>query len=224
MTTKKAKQPTEVLSDSKALQAMQAQVNECLALVKQAKSTLGTTSPALTKQQKRRTPKPRTGSADVLQTIARLTTEQGIVLPKHPVGTMLQNLQTVQTLAPLKAAILALQKVVDDVSLAADGASWNSGTAMYTVLRRVQGDDGDLEAALAPLASFFKKGINSTGTKKKTSKATEPTASAPAGEGTSARTAEPAAAAQAPSSNQAAATNSDSTAESGGAGTTPRAT
>jgi hypothetical protein len=169
----------KVIDSSKVLQA--SPVDECLALVKQAKTAFGANAPALTKLDKKRTPKPRTGSPKVIATIARLATEQGIVLPKHSVDTMLQNVQTVQTLAPLKAAILALHKIVDDTMLSADGQAWDSGTALYTVLRRVQGTDGGLEADLAPLADFFKKGIKPRAKKG----AATPTATTPAGGGAS---------------------------------------
>ena len=150
MATKK-----KVIDSSKVLQAA-FPVDECIALVTQAKTAFGATAPALTKLDKKHTPKPRTGSPAVITTVGRLATEHGIVIPKHPVGPMLQNVQTVQTLAPLKAAILGLLKIVDDTMLSANGQAWKSGTALYTVLRRVEGTDGALEADLAPLAEFFK--------------------------------------------------------------------
>jgi hypothetical protein len=185
--TTKTKKKKSVIDDSKVPQT--SAVNECITLVAQAKAALGATTPALTKLDKRRTPKPRTGSPAVIQTVARLATGQGIVIPKHPVGAMLQNLQTVQTLAPLKASILDLLKVVDDTMLTADGQAWDSGTALYTVLRRVKGDDGDLEAQLEPLSTFFKKGIKAPA--KSDVAAAKPSATTPAGGGATVHAAAP---------------------------------
>jgi hypothetical protein len=176
MTASKTHKAT--IDNSKALQAPS--VDECITLINQAKSTLGITSLALTKAAKARTPRPRTGSPAIITTIGRLATEQGIVVPKYSVATMMQSLQTVQTLAPLQAAITAFLKVVEDAMLAANGQAWASATAFYTVLQRVQGTDGDLEAELEPLATFFKKGIKPAGSTGKN--AAPPAAPTPAGE------------------------------------------
>jgi hypothetical protein len=173
MTTKK-----KVIDNHKVLQA--APVDECLAFVKQAKTAFGVPTPPLSKLDKRHTAKPLIGSPDIVKMIARLATEYGVTIPKHSVGTMLQNLQTVQTLAPLKAAVLAFHKNVDDAMLSSNGDAWSSATAFYTVLRRVEGSDAELAAALAPLATFFKKGRapskKTSSTPKTATKASSPSA------------------------------------------------
>lgn len=133
------------------------QVAECIKLLDKARATFGADAPALTPAERLRLPKPRPNVANVVSTVAALVQEHGLVLPKHSVDDMKANLETVQTLAPLHAKAALVLKMIEDALLLANGGTWASATAFYTVLRRIEGADGNLAAQLEPLAQTFAK-------------------------------------------------------------------
>lgn len=133
------------------------QVAECIKLLGKVRSTFGENSPSLSTAQRLRLPKPRPNAATVVQTVAALVEEHGLVLPKHSASGMKANLETVQTLAPLHASAVLVLKMIEDALFVANGGMWASATAYYTVLRRVEGADPNLAKQLEPVAQSFAK-------------------------------------------------------------------
>jgi len=130
-------------------------VDEGINLVNQASKAFGTPVPALSKADKRHVAKPYPSIEKVIPTLASLAIQHGVVLSKHPVDEMTGSMQTAQALAPLRAAIVAYLKKVDDAILSANGDAWSTATLYYSVMLRVAANDAELEAALQPLTPFF---------------------------------------------------------------------
>ena len=152
----KNKHSSNVSSNAQAPQQASA-VDESIKLVDQASAAFGDPSPALSKADKRHVAKPFPGVEKVIPTIASLANQHGVVVSRFPIDAMTGSMQTAQTLAPLRAAVAAFLKKVDDAMLSANGTTWQAASFFYTTLSRVKGTDAQLEAALAPLEAYFSK-------------------------------------------------------------------
>ncbi len=144
-------------SESSFLHLLSHHVGQSKKLVDAAHVALGDIGPSYTGGDKNRQPKAPPSLASVIPTIAELVVTSGAVVPMHSVDTMKQNLETVNMLEPLRIAAQAFLKKVEDAQFHAGGEAWGSATAFYTVLRRVEGKDGQLAEGLKPLAVFFQK-------------------------------------------------------------------
>lgn len=163
-------------SNPSSLGSLSHNVVESKKLVDAAHVALGDIAPNFTGGDKNRQPKAPPSLASVVPTIAELIVTFGAVVPMHSVDTMKENLATVQVLEPLRIAAQAFLKKVEDAQYHAGGEAWGSATAFYTVLRRVEGKDGQLAEGLKPLASFFAKRSKKRATSKTTPQPSTPPA------------------------------------------------
>lgn len=149
-------------------------VGKSLKLLAAAVDALGDFSTELSTGDKLRMAKPRPNIATVVPTIATIATSYGVVLPKHSVEKMTADLETWNTLKPLRDKVAVLLKKIDDAMFVANGDAWSSATAFYTVLRRVSDGGDEIAALLQPFADYFAK---SAAPKKKPVKTASPNSS-----------------------------------------------
>jgi hypothetical protein len=133
----------------------------------------------LTPLQRSRTARARSGSSAMVRTLGTLAEKHGVdALVDVP--TMLANSDAADRIRPIAEPIANLHRLVGDLVLAADGASWKSATAIYTILQRLAVDDGTIAQDIAPLAAEFALGSTpeSTGSGDATAKAADAPATA----------------------------------------------
>ncbi len=154
---------------------------EALSSVGKLVKVVGSGQKPLTPLQRSRTMKPRAGGSDAVRTLGALAVKHGVdALVDVP--TMLANSNAADRIRPFAAPIANLHRLVGDLVLSADGASWKTATAIYTILQRLAVDDGTIAQDLAPFAASFAHGpqAESTGSGGTTAQAADvPTTAAP---------------------------------------------
>jgi hypothetical protein len=156
-------------------------IDSAIATVGKLVEVVGSGQKPLTPVQRSRTLKPRAGGSDAVRTLGALAEKHGVdTLVDVP--TMLANADAADRIRPIAAPIANLHRLVGDLVLSADGASWKSATAIYTILQRLAVDDGTIAQDIAPFAASFALGPKpeSTGSGDAEAKATDaPTTAAP---------------------------------------------
>ncbi len=61
----------------------------------------------------------------------------------------------VQQIAPLKRQAQLLLKLVEDIELRANSGMWGTATFVYSTLKRIAAQDGELALTLGPVEEFF---------------------------------------------------------------------
>jgi hypothetical protein len=122
------------------------QVIACLALPN--------TQPLTTKQRKAAT-RSRKGMEKVVTTLATLSVEHGVSVPKQPTSQMTSNLALVNQLEPVMRKLVGLLTLVGNNIDMARGDSWNTATTLYGMLQKVAHRDSQLKSQLAPVKEFF---------------------------------------------------------------------
>ena len=112
----------------------------------------------LTKEERAATTKMRKGGETVVPTIADLTNEHGLLLPKISTDGMKADLLLAQRIRPLADRVTALAQRLDDTVLEAQSECWWAATAFYTALVRISAAEAKLQAALKPIVDFFAVG------------------------------------------------------------------
>jgi hypothetical protein len=112
-------------------------------------------SQALTTKQRKSATRSRKGMEKVIGTLASLSTEHGVAVPKQPTATMASNLALVSQLEPVKTKLVSLLQLVQDNMDSAGSGSWNTATTLYGMLQKVAHRDSQLKSQLAPVKEFF---------------------------------------------------------------------
>jgi hypothetical protein len=159
---------------------------------------------SLTKAERKKALKMRTGGEKIVPVIADLATRHAVNIGDHPVTAMTKRMDQVKALAPLIKRAQLLVTQLSDASLRANAEAWDTATVLYTTLRRISRKNGDVAAALSEVEDFFayrhKNAGATSGAKKAKGKAAATTAAEPppAGPTTEAAPAAPVAAPVAP--------------------------
>jgi hypothetical protein len=129
--------------------------NEVMKLLDQVLSALALGSRTLTTKQKRAATHYRRGMEKVIPTLAHLSDEHGVVVPKQPTSQMLAGLALVAQLEPVKTRLVSMLSLVQDNMDEAASGSWNTGTTLYGMLKKASHRDPQLTAQLAPVKEYF---------------------------------------------------------------------
>jgi hypothetical protein len=132
-----------------------ARVARCSALLDEA-IALFQDGTDLTSLDRKRIKKIRKGGEKIIPIVAQAAKQAGVNLPLAQVAPMEESLAEAQALVPLQAKLGLLQKRISDQSFTSDGGSWATATALYSVLRRLSKNNGQLATLLAPANEFFK--------------------------------------------------------------------
>ncbi|MGO8994916.1 MAG: hypothetical protein ACLQVI_16495 [Polyangiaceae bacterium] len=109
----------------------------------------------LTAKQRKAATRSRKGMEKVISTLATLSTEQGVTVPKQPTSEMTSNLVLVSQLDPVKQKLVSALTLVQDNMDNAGSTSWNTATTLYGMLQKVAHRDSQLKSQLAPVKEFF---------------------------------------------------------------------
>jgi len=128
---------------------------EALKLLDQVIAALALPVQTLTSKQRKAATRSRKGMERVVPTLATLSTEHGVSVPKQPTSTMTSNLEAI---TQLEAVQQKLTGILANVGTNVDGsrsASWNTATTLYGMLQKVAHRDPQLKSQLAPVKEFF---------------------------------------------------------------------
>jgi hypothetical protein len=131
-------------------------VTEALKLLDQAIAALALPPPqALTAKQRKAATRSRKGMERVVPTLANLSTEHGVSVPKQPTSTMTSQLALVTQLESVQQKLTSGLTLVGNTIDAARSGSWNTATTLYGMLQKVAHRDPQLGSQLAPVKEFF---------------------------------------------------------------------
>jgi hypothetical protein len=116
---------------------------------------LGPDLPPLNPEEKRRSLRMRKGAEPVVRTIAGLAKTYGLDSQSLHSDDMTSHLELATVLAPLEATLSKVLKRISDGRFLANSNAWDMALQFYSLLQRRAPSDGQLAAALAPIADFF---------------------------------------------------------------------
>jgi hypothetical protein len=135
--------------------SLAARVSQAMALIQQAVATLDLNAPALTAQQRKRMSKLRKGGEKFIPQLAQMAQTWSVQIRTQPTAAMTSAMQTANDLQPLIQVLTGFLQEVQDTSFQAEGDSWSTASALYSVLKRMSRKDPKLSAQLAPAAEYF---------------------------------------------------------------------
>lgn len=158
MKVSKKKKAVKAVVESKApvgAALTASQLTSASKAVQQVVSAINPGVPAMTVADRRKAVKVRKGGEKYLPLLAELATTYGIQTTVHSASAMTASAAMVQQLAPLKRQAQMLLKLVEDIEIGANSGTWSTATFIYSTLKRIAAQDGDLAATLDPIEEFF---------------------------------------------------------------------
>ena len=110
---------------------------------------------ALTSKQKKRQPKARKGSERFTPQLVALARQFGVNLSLVPLDAISNASTEANALVPLLKRIEALTTRASSRMFSLQSATWSGSSKLYSVLKRLAKDNGDIETGLAPVEQFF---------------------------------------------------------------------
>jgi hypothetical protein len=139
---------------SPAPQSFADRVTAAVAAITQAKSLLGLDT-SLSTTEIQRSVKFKKGGEQFVPTLADLSVRYGVEVPSRPTADMTASLTKATQLAPAKAAIGELSKMVDDSYFGSRSDTWATATSLYSMLKKGATREPNLASALVPLQEYF---------------------------------------------------------------------
>ncbi len=118
-------------------------------------ATLGLTTQVLTTKQRKAATRSRKGMEKVIATLASLSTEHGVSVPKQPTSQMTSGLALATQLDPIKQKLVSALALVESNIDSSASNSWTTATTLYGMLQKVAHRDVQLKSQLAPVKEFF---------------------------------------------------------------------
>jgi len=112
-----------------------------LELLDKVTAALALPTQTLTAKQRKAATRTRKGMEKVIPTLATLSTEHGVSVPKQ--------------LDPVQSKLTALLTLVQDTMDSAGSSSFNTASTLYGMLQKVAHRDSQLKSQLAPVKEFF---------------------------------------------------------------------
>jgi hypothetical protein len=126
-----------------------------LELLDKVTAALALPTQTLTAKQRKAATRTRKGMEKVIPTLATLSTEHGVSVPKQPTSQMTSNLELSKQLDPVQSKLTALLTLVQDTMDSAGSSSFNTASTLYGMLQKVAHRDSQLKSQLAPVKEFF---------------------------------------------------------------------
>jgi len=147
MITNKKKKVTKVAASDRVATA--------LGHIQAAVAAMALTTPKVTTRQKQLAAKARKGSEKVIPTITLLASQLGVNLPLQPTSVMSAQVALANELQPLQKSLQAFLATVEGNTFEANSNSWETATALYSILKRIAKSDPETRVQLAPVEEFF---------------------------------------------------------------------
>ncbi len=110
---------------------------------------------ALTAKDKKRRAKARKGSERFTPQLVALAKQHGVNLALVPLDVISNASAEATALVPLQKRIEGLATKGASRMFALQSTSWSGSAKLYSVLKRLSKDDGDIESGLAPVEQYF---------------------------------------------------------------------
>ena len=131
-----------------------AYIQTCTSLLDQI-DTVFPAGSSLTSKDKKHAPKARKGSERFAPQLVALAQQHGVNLKLVPLDTISNASAEATALVPLQKRIEALSNRAASRMFSLQSASWSGSSKLYTVLKRLSKDSGDIETGLEPVEHFF---------------------------------------------------------------------
>jgi hypothetical protein len=141
------------------------EIDACMKLVEEAVKYFDRGGPAMTAEDRRRTVKVRKGGEKYIPKLARAAVASGVTPSGYSIDEMTASAALVQKLEPLEETLTTLLKLVQDARVRASGATWDTATLVYSMLKPVAARDGKVATAILPVKAFFATGKRGSKTK-----------------------------------------------------------
>jgi hypothetical protein len=130
-------------------------VTQAIAYIRMAVAILALNAPALTTKQRKALQRIRKGGDKFIPQITDLAQQWSVQIRTQPIDAMTSAVALATALQPLLPVLAGFVQEVQDTDAQAQGTSWSTATALYSVLKRMSRKDPKLAAQLAPVAEFF---------------------------------------------------------------------
>jgi hypothetical protein len=134
--------------------AMLAYIQTCTTLMDQLDAAFPQAD-SLTAKDKRHLAKARKGSERFTPQVVALARQHGVNLALVPLDTIANASVEAAALVPLQKRFEALSARAASRTFELQSTSWSGSTKLYTVLKRLSRDSGDIQTGLAPVEHFF---------------------------------------------------------------------
>jgi hypothetical protein len=128
---------------------------EALKLLDQVIAALALPAQTVTSKQRKAATRSRKGMERVVPTLATLSAEHGVSVPKQPTSTMTSDLELVSQLEAVQQKLTGILTNVGNNVDATRSTSWNTASTLYGMLQKVAHRDPQLKSQLTPVTEFF---------------------------------------------------------------------
>jgi hypothetical protein len=126
-----------------------------LTLLDQVIAALALPAQTLTVKQRKAAARSRKGMERVVPTLANLSNEHGVSVPKQSTSQMTSNLDLVNQLEAVQTKLTSITATVGENVDFARSSSWVTATTLYGMLQKPALRDAQLKSQLAPVKEFF---------------------------------------------------------------------
>ena len=146
--------PAITPTTSPSVAATLAYIQTCTSLLDQLDAAFPQ-GDSLTAKDKKRKAKARKGSERFTPQLVALAKQHGVNLSLVPLDVVANASAEATALVPLQQRIEALSTRAASRMFSLQSTSWSGSAKLYTVLKRLSKDSGDIQTGLAPVAEFF---------------------------------------------------------------------
>jgi hypothetical protein len=139
---------------SPRMAARLAYIETCMSLLEQVEAMFPE-GDSLTAKDKRRKAKARKGSERWAPHLVAMARQYGVNLTLVPLDVIEDASEEATALVPMLKRIELLTARATSRTFALKSTAWSGSSKLYSVLKRLSGDSGDIEAGLAPVEHFF---------------------------------------------------------------------
>jgi hypothetical protein len=136
-------------------EAFAARVAAALDHVQNALAALALDAPLLTPKERMEGRKWRKGGEAVIPRIATLAEQYNLEVPRRSTRAMLAALERVKEVDALHKEVGTLLKTIEDAMFVDRGDAWGTATTLYSMLKRLARNDGEVKEALVDVEAFF---------------------------------------------------------------------
>jgi hypothetical protein len=143
-----------VVTTSPSVAGSLAYIQSCTTLMDQLEAAFPPGS-ALTAKDKKHKPKARKGGERYTPQLVALARQHGVNLKLVPLDEIANASAEATALVALQKRIEALSTRASSRMFTLQSATWSGSSKLYTVMKRLSKDDGEIATGLAPIEQFF---------------------------------------------------------------------
>lgn len=146
--------PVTTLTTSPTVAGTLAYIQSCTSLLDQLEAAFPQAD-SLTAKAKKHTAKARKGNERFAPQLVALAKQHGVNLALVPLDAISNASAEATALVPLQKRFETLSTRASSRLFALQSATWSGSSKLYSVLKRLSKDSGDIETGLAPVEQFF---------------------------------------------------------------------